>query len=83
MTPGDWTELLKQGGIATGPVIFIIGLLRRWWVMIGQYDAMVESYEARLSDLRNERDEFRTIASSGVQLGEQTVEQITRRRGRV
>ena len=83
MTPKDWTDLLHEGGIATGPIIFIIGLVRRWWRMGSEYDAMVASYETRLSDLRSERDAFRAVAFGGVELGEKTVEQITRRRGRV
>jgi len=82
VTPADWTELLKNGGLTTPFVIFIIGLMRGWWVMGTQHRQMQDSLQERIKDVGEERDRYRDLALGGLEIGQQTAEHLRRERGR-
>lgn len=82
MTPTEWDLVLKQGIPFALVIVFIMGLVREWWVMGTQHREMKRGYEERLADISEERDRYRELALGAVDIGQQTVEQIGRERGR-
>lgn len=71
MAAGGVEDLIGQaaGGAFGGTLLltFIIGLLRRWWVIGWSYD-----------DLKQERDQWREIALSNVQLSGKAISFVER-----
>lgn len=52
-------EIATKGGPAAALALFILGLMRRWWVLGPQYDAMVR-----------DRDEWKALALEATGLAE-------------
>lgn len=72
MTPSDWDLVLKQGGPIAMFIIFIMGLMRRWWIMGSHFQ-----------DLEEDRNFWRQVALDGLEAAEKTLdlhEQSIRRR---
>lgn len=63
MTPADWDLVLKQGGPIAMFVIFIMGLIRGWWVMGNHFRDMAE-----------DRDFWRQATLDGLDAAEKTLD---------
>lgn len=68
----DWS--LKQFGPPFALLaVFVIGLLRKWWVIGWQYETVVTDYEKRLVKVQETSDNWQRIALSAAGIAETSV----------
>ncbi len=80
MDPASITGILMYGGALTACLLFIGGLVRRWWRMENSHtelmlekDKRIAEMEARAIRGEKERDDWRDIALTNANLGEQAM----------
>lgn len=61
--PGTITNIVQSGGVVGLLVLFMVGLVKRWWVVGWAYD-----------DCRRERDEWKELALTGTRAAERAVD---------
>ena len=79
MTP-ELLDYLKDGGVIGLLLFFVFGGMKEWWVFGTHFRTLRDESEARLKELREDRNYWRSIAEELLHISREGVQLAERRR---
>lgn len=67
-------KLVTEGGPLGVLLMFVIGLVRGWWVTAGHYREITEQYRQRLDDAEKRAAEWKELARAGAMTAQRAVD---------
>jgi hypothetical protein len=75
----EFFDYLKDGGVIGLLLFFVYGGMKEWWVFGTHFRSLRTESEARLTELRDDRDYWRSIAEELLNISREGVRLAERR----